>query len=224
MASAYPVHLVLVGPPGAGKGTQAAMLESELGLKQISSGDLFRENLKNQTALGELARTYIDRGELVPDNVTIAMVEERIQRPDCARGVIFDGFPRTLEQASALDEMLALQDSAIRLAPALVASDDVIMDRMTGRRVCRNCGAVYHLCYNPPQVEGVCDACGGELYQRSDDSPETVRNRLFVYYKQTSPLIGYYYARNLLVRVDANQPIAAVKQAMLQAVRVVISE
>lgn len=222
MASANPVHLVLVGPPGAGKGTQAAMLESELGLKQISSGDLFRENLKNRTELGQLARTYIDRGELVPDNVTIAMVEDRIRRADCANGVIFDGFPRTLEQASALDEMLAAQGSRIRLAPALVASDEVITDRLTGRRVCRNCGAVYHLRYNPPKVEGVCDACGGELYQRSDDSPETVRNRLFVYYKQTSPLIGYYYARDLLVRVDADQPIEAVNRAMLEAVRTVI--
>lgn len=198
------------------------MLESELGLKQISSGDLFRENLKNRTELGQLARTYIDRGELVPDNVTIAMVEDRIRRADCANGVIFDGFPRTLEQASALDEMLAAQGGRISLAPALVASDEVILDRLTGRRVCRNCGAVYHLRYNPPKVEGVCDACGGELYQRSDDSPETVRNRLFVYYKQTSPLIGYYYARDLLVRVDADQPIEAVNRAMLEAVRTVI--
>ena len=224
MASTYPVHLVLVGPPGAGKGTQAAHLESQFGLKQISSGDLFRENLKNQTELGELARTYIDRGELVPDNVTIAMVEDRIQRPDCAKGVIFDGFPRTLEQASALDEMLALQDSEIQLAPALVVSDDVIIDRMTGRRVCRNCGAVYHMCYNPPKAEGVCDICGGELYQRSDDLPETVRNRLFVYYKQTSPLIGYYYAKGLLVRVNADQPIGAVSREMVAAVRTVIDK
>ena len=222
MTSAYPVHLVLVGPPGAGKGTQAVLLESEFGLKQISSGDLFRENLKNQTELGQLARTYIDRGELVPDNVTIAMVEDRIQRADCASGVIFDGFPRTLEQAKALDEMLAAQESEIRLAPALVASDEVVMDRLTGRRVCRNCGAVYHIRYNPPKAEGVCDTCGGELYQRSDDSPETVRNRLFVYYKQTSPLIGYYYAKDLLVRVDADQPIEAVKQSLLDAVRVVV--
>ena len=223
MASAYPVHLVLVGPPGAGKGTQAVMLERELGLKQISSGDLFRENLKNQTELGQLAQAYMDRGELVPDNVTIAMVAERIQRSDCAKGVIFDGFPRTLEQAKALDEMLALQDSEIRLVPALVSSDEVVIDRMTGRRVCRNCGAVYQISYNPPKVEGVCDVCSGELYQRSDDSPETVRNRLYVYYKQTSPLIGYYFAKNLLVRVNADQPIDAVNQAMLEAVKVVIA-
>ncbi len=224
MASAYPIHLVLVGPPGAGKGTQAAMLESQLGLKQISSGDLFRENLKNHTELGQLAKIYIDRGDLVPDNVTIAMVEDRIQRPDCARGVIFDGFPRTLEQARALDEMLALQGSEIRVAPALVASDEVIIDRLTGRRVCRNCGAVYHVCYNAPKVDGVCDVCGGELCQRSDDLPETVRNRLYVYYKQTSPLIGYYYAKDLLIRVDADQPIETVKQAMLQAIGAVIGK
>lgn len=224
MASAYPIHLVLIGPPGSGKGTQAVMLERELGLKQISSGDLFRENLKNQTELGQVAKTYMDRGELVPDNLTIAMVAERIQRPDCATGVIFDGFPRTLEQARALDEMLALQGSAIGLAPALVASDVVVSDRLTGRRVCRNCGAVYHIAYNLPQVEGVCDVCGGELYQRSDDLPETVCNRLYVYYKQTSPLIGYYFARNLLVRIDADPPIEAVKQAMLDAVKAVIHQ
>ncbi len=222
MASAYPVHLVLVGPPGAGKGTQAVMLERELGLKQISSGDLFRENLKNQTELGKLAKTYIDQGELVPDNVTIAMVEERIQRADCATGVIFDGFPRTLEQARALDEMLVLQGSVIGLAPALVASDVIVSDRLTGRRVCRDCGAVYHIVYNLPKVEDVCDVCGGELYQRSDDLPETVCNRLYVYYKQTSPLIGYYFARNLLVRIDADQPIETVKQTMLDAVKAVI--
>lgn len=223
MASPNPVHLVLVGPPGAGKGTQAAMLETKLGLKQISSGDLFRENLKNQTELGKLARTYMDRGELVPDEVTIAMVQERIQRPDCARGVIFDGFPRTLEQARALDQMLAAQDSAISLTPVLMASDETIMERMTGRRICRNCGAVYHVTNNPPKMAEVCDVCGGELYQRTDDSPETVRNRLFVYYKQTSPLIGYYFARNLTVRLDADQPIDAVQQALLDAIQSVIA-
>jgi adenylate kinase len=218
MSSTHPVYLIFIGPPGAGKGTQAAMLEKELGLKQVSSGDLFRENLKNQTELGLLAKSYMDRGELVPDEVTIRMVQDRMQRPDCARGAILDGFPRTLQQASALDAMLASQGSKIDLAPVLTVNDDDLIARLTGRRVCRNCGATYHVMFNPPKVEGVCDACGGELYQRSDDSLETVRNRLYVYYKQTSPLIGYYYAKGLTTFIDGSQAIEVVKQALLDAI------
>lgn len=219
MSSTHPVYLVFIGPPGAGKGTQAAMLEKELGLKQVSSGDLFRENLKNQTELGLLAKSYIDRGELVPDEVTIRMVQDRMQRADCARGVILDGFPRTLQQASALDAMLASHGSAINLTPVLTVPDEDLIGRLTGRRVCRTCGATYHVQFNPPRVEGVCDACGGELYQRSDDTLETVRNRLYVYYKQTSPLIGYYYAKGLTSFVDGSQPIDAVQQALLSAIK-----
>lgn len=218
MSSTDPVYLIFIGPPGAGKGTQAAMLEKELGLKQVSSGDLFRENLKNQTELGLLAKSYMDRGELVPDEVTIRMVQDRMQRPDCARGVILDGFPRTLEQASALDAMLAGQGARIDLAPVLTVSDEELIARLTGRRVCRNCGATYHLVFNPPQADGVCDTCGGELYQRADDSLETVRNRLYVYYKQTSPLIGYYYAKGLTRFIDGSQAIDAVRQALLDAI------
>ncbi len=216
MASeASPIYLILLGPPGAGKGTQASMLEQALGLKQVSSGDLFRENLKNQTELGLLARSYMDRGELVPDDVTIRMVQDRIARPDCAKGVILDGFPRTLEQAKALDDMLAAQGQRIALVPMLVVPDEELMERLTGRRVCRQCGATFHTVFNPPKVEGVCDACGGELYQRSDDAPETVRNRLFVYYKQTSPLIGYYFAKGLLVRIDGLRSIDEVNKDLL---------
>jgi len=214
-----PVYMILIGPPGAGKGTQAAILEQALGLKQISSGDLFRENLKNQTELGRLAKGYMDRGALVPDDVTIAMVKDRIARPDCALGAILDGFPRTLPQARALDEMLAGIGSSIRVVPVLDVPDEELMDRLTGRRVCRAQGHVYHLRFNPSQVEGVCDVDGSELYQRSDDSPETVRNRLYVYYKQTSPLIGYYFARNLLVQIDGMQAIEKVQQALLDAVQ-----
>jgi adenylate kinase len=195
------------------------MLEKEFGLKQVSSGDLFRENLKNQTELGLLAKSFMDRGELVPDEVTIAMVQDRMQRPDCARGAILDGFPRTLQQASALDAMLTSQGSKIDLAPVLTVNDDDLIARLTGRRVCRNCGATYHVMFNRPQVEGVCDACGGELYQRSDDSLETVRNRLYVYYKQTSPLIGYYYAHGLTRFIDGSQAIEVVKQALLDAIQ-----
>ncbi len=219
MSSQHPVYLIFIGPPGAGKGTQAATLEQELGLKQVSSGDLFRENLKNQTELGTLAKSYMDRGELVPDEVTIRMVQDRMQRSDCARGVILDGFPRTLQQASALDAMLASQGSKIDLAPVLTVNDDDLIARLTGRRVCRNCGATYHMMFNPSKVEGVCDACGGELYQRSDDSLETVRNRLYVYYKQTSPLIGYYYANGLTRFIDGSQAIEVVRQALLDAIQ-----
>jgi adenylate kinase len=219
MSSQHPVYLIFIGPPGAGKGTQAATLEQELGLKQVSSGDLFRENLKNQTELGTLAKSYMDRGELVPDEVTIRMVQDRMQRSDCARGVILDGFPRTLQQASALDAMLASQGSKIDLAPVLTVNDDDLIARLTGRRVCRNCGATYHMVFNPSKVEGVCDACGGELYQRSDDSLETVRNRLYVYYKQTSPLIGYYYANGLTRFIDGSQAIEVVRQALLDAIQ-----
>lgn len=219
MSSTHPVYLIFIGPPGAGKGTQAAMLEKELGLKQVSSGDLFRENLKNQTELGLLAKSYMDRGELVPDEVTIRMVQDRMQRADCARGVILDGFPRTLQQASALDAMLADHGYVINLTPVLTVPDEELIARLTGRRVCRTCGATYHVLFNPPQVAGVCDACGGELYQRSDDSLETVRNRLYVYYKQTSPLIGYYYAKGLTSFIDGGQPIEAVRQALLEVVQ-----
>jgi adenylate kinase len=142
-----------------------------------------------------------------------------MRRPDCTRGVILDGFPRTLEQASALDAMLASQDSQIALVPVLTVSDDELIARLTGRRVCRNCGATYHMVFNPPQAENVCDACGGELYQRSDDSLETVHNRLYVYYKQTSPLIGYYYAKGLTSFIDGSQAIEVVKQALLDAIQ-----
>ncbi len=219
MAFSDPTYLILIGPPGAGKGTQAVRLEQALGLKQVSSGDLFRENLKNETELGLLAKGYMEQGELVPDDVTIGMVRERISRADCAKGVILDGFPRTLEQAKALDEMLANQGNRISLVPILDVADEELMDRLTGRRVCRNCGATYHLRFNPSRQAGVCDVCGGELYQRADDLPETVRNRLYVYYKQTSPLIGYYFARDLLVKINGQQNIDGVQRDLLAAVK-----
>ncbi|MEA3335826.1 MAG: adenylate kinase [Chloroflexota bacterium] len=217
-----PTYLVLLGPPGAGKGTQAVFLEQELGLKQISSGDLFRENLKNETELGVQVKGFMDRGELVPDDLTIAMVRERISRPDCDRGAILDGFPRTLEQARALDKMLAEQGNHIRMVPMLDVADEELIDRLTGRLVCRNCGATYHRRFKPPTTEGICDVCGGELYQRPDDELETVKIRLYVYYKQTSPLIGYYFARDLLVRMDGDRPLDEIKQDLLFTVRTVL--
>ncbi|MDI9548388.1 MAG: adenylate kinase [Chloroflexota bacterium] len=209
------MFLVLLGVPGAGKGTQAKLLEELLQIPQISTGDLFRYNLKNETELGLLAKSYMDRGDLVPDEVTIRMVEERLTREDCARGAIFDGFPRNLVQATALDAITEPL-GGIALVPLIGLEDDDAMRRITGRRVCRSCGAVYHIDFNPPKQEGVCDVDGGELYQRDDDKPDTVRNRLYVYYKQTAPLVGYYYAKGLLAEVDGGLPIDEV-QANLKA-------
>lgn len=199
-------YLVLLGVPGAGKGTQAKLLQDALGLPQVSTGDIFRYNLKNATELGKLAKSYMDQGLLVPDEVTIRMVEDRLAQPDCAAGAIMDGFPRTLQQAAAF-EALTAPFGGVKLAPLIGLSDEEAVQRISGRRSCRSCGAIYHATANPPRVEGVCDKDGGELYQRDDDREEVVRNRLFVYYKQTAPLIGYYFAKGLLVELDGAQPI-----------------
>lgn len=215
MTQAQRTYLVLLGVPGAGKGTQARLLEEALGIPQISTGDLFRYNLKNQTELGLLAKSYMDRGDLVPDEVTIRMVEDRLTRPDCSRGAIFDGFPRNLQQAVALDAITAA-DGGIAKVPMVHIEDDEAMRRITGRRVCRTCGAVYHVDFNPPKVADVCDLDGGELYLRDDDKPDTVRNRLYVYYKQTSPLVGYYFAKGLLFEVDGSRPIEEVQGDLLR--------
>jgi adenylate kinase len=206
-------YLVLLGVPGAGKGTQAKLLQDSLGLPQVSTGDIFRYNLKNETELGKLAKSYMDKGLLVPDEVTIRMVEDRLAQPDCAAGAIMDGFPRTLQQAAAFDGLTA-PFGGVRLVPLITLDDNEAVLRISGRRSCRTCGAVYHITYNPPQTPGVCDKDGGELYQRDDDREEVVRNRLFVYYKQTAPLIGYYFAKGLLVELDGAQPIAAVYAAL----------
>lgn len=215
MSSQKRTFLVLLGVPGAGKGTQAKLLEESLHLPQISTGDIFRYNLKNQTELGLLAKSYMDRGDLVPDEVTIRMVQDRLEKPDAANGAILDGFPRNLIQAQAFGEMIA-NDGGVRLAPLINLSDEEAMRRITGRRVCRTCNAVYHIDFNPPKKEGVCDIDGGELYQRDDDKTDTVRNRLYVYYKQTSPLIGYYFAKGVLAELDGAQPIDVVQAQLKQ--------
>ena len=202
--------IVLLGPPGAGKGTQAELLSDALSIPHVSSGDLFRDNLSRETELGLMAKEYMERGDLVPDDVTVGMVMERISRPDCEDGVILDGFPRTLTQAEALDEAMAERGAELTIVPLIKVSDDEVMKRLTARRTCRNCGAVYNILFDPPEKEGVCDKCGGELYQREDDSPETVHNRLYTYYKETSPLIGYYFAEGLLEEIDGEQSIEAV--------------
>jgi adenylate kinase len=213
-----PRFIVLLGPPASGKGTQAARLREALGLPHIASGDLFRENLKNETELGLKAKVYMDRGELVPDDVTIAMVMERLKRPDCAGGALFDGFPRTIAQAEALDQALAERGHRIGVVPYIAVPDEVLVERVSGRRLCRVCGEAYHVKFNPPARPGVCDNDGGELYQRGDDSPETVRKRLQVYWEQTSPLIDYYRDRGVLVEVNGDQPIDAVAADLRAAV------
>jgi adenylate kinase len=211
-----PRYVVLLGPPASGKGTQAAQLREALKLPHIASGDLFRENLKKQTELGLKARGYMDRGELVPDDITIAMVMERLGRPDCAGGALLDGFPRTIAQAEALDQALAAQGRKISVVPYIAVPDEVLIERVSGRRLCRVCGESYHVRFNPPQQPGVCDNDGGELYQRDDDRPETVRKRLKVYWEQTSPLIGYYRHQGVLVEINGDQSIGQV-QAELRA-------
>ena len=211
------VYIVLLGAPGAGKGTQAVTLAEHLGIAHVSSGDLFRYNLSQGTELGILAKSYMDKGELVPDRVTISMVMDRLAQEE--GGAILDGFPRTLPQAKALDEALKEQGLQVSVVPLIKVGDEEVMGRLTGRRVCRQCGATYHLMFKPSRVEGVCDVCGGELYQRDDDSPETVRFRLYTYYKETSPLIGYYYAQDLLVEVNGEQGIAEVQADLRAAVQ-----
>jgi adenylate kinase len=210
--------VVLLGPPGAGKGTQAKLLAQALSVPHVSSGDLFRDHLSRKTDLGLLAKEYMDRGDLVPDDVTVAMVIERISRLDCQDGVVLDGFPRTLSQAKALDDQLSEHGQRVSVVPLVQAGDEEIIRRLSARRVCRSCGAVYNLVFNPPPAEGVCE-CGGELYQRDDDSPETVRNRLYTYYKETSPLIGYYFAKGLLVEVNGEQAIEDVQADLRAAVK-----
>jgi len=213
------MYLVLLGPPGAGKGTQAERLEEELELPHVASGDLFRENLKNETELGLLAKKYMDKGNLVPDDVTIAMVRDRLQRPDCDQGAILDGFPRTQAQAQGLDRMLT--DVGRRLDGVLYIAvpDEELVRRLSGRWICRQCQTPYHTVFSPAAEEGVCDACDGELYQRDDDKPETVRARLKVYHQQTSPLIDYYRQAGLLVEVDGVGDIETVSAALLEAAR-----
>ena len=214
-----PMYLVLLGAPGAGKGTQATLLVEKLGLVHVSSGDLFRENLGKKTELGILAKSYMDKGELVPDEVTIKMVIDRLARPDCVKGVILDGFPRTLAQAQALDKALSEQNNEISLVPYIHVSEDLLLRRLAGRWTCKQCKAVYHEIYNPPQVVGVCDACGGELYQRLDDTPETQKNRIDVYMKQTQPLIEYYQSAGLLAQVDGQGDVESVQTALLQVIQ-----
>ena len=212
------MFLVMLGPPGAGKGTQAKIIAQELALAHISTGDLFRENLKNETKLGKLAQSYMNAGELVPDDVTVRMVEDRITRPDCEKGAVLDGFPRTPKQAEALDGLLEKSCSSVKLVPFIKVPDEVLVERLSGRWMSQS-GRVYHAIYNPPLVKWIDDLDGSQLYQREDDKPETVKHRIDVYNEQTSPLIEYYQEKGLLVEIDGTQSIENVTDAIMKAVR-----
>ncbi|MDT7870957.1 MAG: adenylate kinase [Thermocrinis sp.] len=196
--------LVFLGPPGAGKGTQAKLLSQRMGFLHLSTGDLLREAVKNQTPLGKKAKEYMDRGELVPDELIVQLIEETMPKDG---NVILDGFPRTVNQALALEEMLRVKGEKISKVLFFDVPDEVIIDRLSGRRVCSKCGAVYHVKYNPPKVEGVCNLCGGSLVQRDDDKEEVVRKRLEVYRKQTEPLIEFYQERGIIYKLDAGKGV-----------------
>ena len=212
-----PTYIVLLGPPGAGKGTQAQIISEKLGLPHISSGDIFRENLKKQTELGKQADGYMKRGELVPDDLTIAMIRDRLSRPDCKPGALLDGFPRTPAQAEALSQMLAGFGGRVDAVPYISVPEQVLVERLTGRWTCREQGHVFHQTYNPPKEPGRCDYDGSELYQRDDDKAETVARRIRVYLDQTMPLIEYYRQRGVLLEVDGTQSIEQVSADLLAA-------
>ena len=213
------MHILLMGPPGAGKGTQAAELVKEFAIPHISTGDMFRAAIKEGTALGREAKGYMDQGKLVPDSVTIGIVRERLAKDDCKKGFILDGFPRTVEQADALDGILKdLGLSLTRVLNINVPAADLI-ERATGRRICKKCGATYHVKFNPPKKEGVCDACGGELFQRADDTAETMKNRLSVYEASTKPLIDYYEKAGIYTEVDGRQAIDKVTADLISTLK-----
>jgi adenylate kinase len=212
------VYVVFLGAPGAGKGTQAAEVAKELKLAHIATGDMFRDAQKKGTKLALEAKTYMDKGMLVPDEITIKMVQERISAPDCGRGVIFDGFPRNLAQAQALDKAMAEQSKAIDKVVYIKVSEEELLKRLGGRWICRQCQTPYHEVASPPKVKGKCDKCGGELYQRSDDVPATIKERLKVFFAQTAPLIDYYTRTGKLVEVNGEGGMEEIKQRILNAV------
>lgn len=204
------MKILLMGPPGAGKGTQAEKLTELFNIPHISTGDMFRKAQKDGTELGLKAKSYMEKGQLVPDEVTIGIVRERLAEEDCKSGFLLDGFPRTVQQADALDQILKDLGTQLDAVINIEVAKDFLIERLTGRRVCRGCGATYHVKFNAPKVDGVCDKCGGELYQRADDTIETVGNRLDVYAEQTAPLIDYYAAKKLIKNIDGSQEVEKV--------------
>jgi adenylate kinase len=213
------VQLVLVGPPGAGKGTQAQFIASHLSIPKISTGDIFRYNVSTGTELGQQAKAYMDRGDLVPDEVTIAMVTARLQEPDAAAGFLLDGFPRNVPQAEVLRKLLAEWDSRLDVVLELVVDDDEVVRRLSGRRTCRQCGRIWHVLFEPPTRAGICDDCGGELFQRDDDREQTIRHRLDVYAEQTQPLIAFYADDGILLGIDATGPVDEITERAMIALR-----
>jgi len=213
------VRAVLVGPPGAGKGTQAQFIASQLAIPKISTGDIFRYNVSTGTELGRRAKDFMDRGDLVPDEVTIGMVTSRLQEDDCHSGFLLDGFPRNVPQAETLKKMLSAWDTRLDIVLELVVDDDEVVRRLSGRRTCRRCGQVWHATFDPPVHKDRCDECDGELFQRDDDSEETIRHRLDVYAQQTQPLIAFYADEGILLGIDATGPVEDITGRALAALR-----
>lgn len=213
------MRLVLVGPPGAGKGTQAEFIAAHLSVPKISTGDLFRANVGQGTPLGLEAKKYMDAGQLVPDEVTINMVAARLAEPDAADGFLLDGFPRNVPQAEVLDEMLSKLGVALDVVLELVVDNDEVVRRLSGRRTCHGCGKIWHVEYDPTDKAGVCDRCGGELFQRDDDKPETIQRRLEVYAEQTAPLVDFYGGQGKLVGIDATGPVEDITARAVDALR-----
>jgi adenylate kinase len=211
------VRLVLVGPPGAGKGTQAQFIAAQFAIPKISTGDIFRANVSEGTELGMTAKKYMDAGDLVPDEVTSAMVRERLKEEDAGDGFLLDGFPRTVPQAETLDEILDGFEVGVDVVLELVVDDEEVIRRLSGRRTCRSCGHIWHVDFDPPTREGICDDCGGQLFQRDDDKPDTVRHRLEVYAEQTAPLIAFYAEKGVLVGIDATGPVDDVTERAIAA-------
>lgn len=206
------MNLILMGLPGAGKGTQAEKIFEKYGIPHISTGDMFRQAIQEKTPLGLEAKSFMDKGELVPDEITVGIVRERLSKPDCQKGFLLDGFPRTVAQAESLEDILQELNKQIDYCLHIEVDPDILKDRLTGRRICKSCGSTYHLQFNPPQQSGVCNKCGGELYQRADDSPETVQNRLDVNMKQMEPLLKFYANKGYLKTINGDQDIDKVFQ------------
>ena len=213
------MRAILLGPPGAGKGTQAETIVNEFKVPHVSTGDMFRKNIKEETELGKKVKAYLDKGMLVPDELTVEIVKDRILQDDCKNGFLLDGFPRTLEQANALDKVLTEMSTKLDTVINIQVDPKLLVDRAVGRRICKDCGQTYHLVFNKPAKEGICDKCGGELYQRKDDTEETVANRINVYQEQTQPLIEYYTKKGIILNINGEQPIDKVGSDIISSLR-----